>query len=159
MKQLGVVALAALLSGCINTDEAIFVDASLRDANGTIETSSLSTGFSGSFAIDLHLGLRASGPSEVQLGGFSVQNADRTTTIVQVLKTTSQPTFPVLVSPSDDDVTIQVAFGSEDNLLDNTSQEDLCAPEGVVIVAALQGSLRGSTISPVSAPFPVSGCP
>jgi len=147
------------LCGCINTDEAIFVEASIRDGSGSIETSSLSTGFSGSFAVDLHLGLRASGPSDVQLGGFSVQTADRLTTIVQVLKTTSQPAFPVFVTPSDDDLPVQVSFAATDNLLDNTAQEDLCAPEGVLIVGALQGSLRGSTISPASLPFQVSGCP
>jgi len=150
--------LGLLSSGCINTDPTVFVEGTISEATGTVESSTLSTGFSGSFQVNFHLGPRAADQSEVSLGSLSVANASQTATIVPVLEVTSSPTFPVTVL-IDGDTVVDFSFAAEDNLLDTETEADLCAPEGIRIVGAFEGSLRGATITPASEPFTVSGCP
>jgi hypothetical protein len=145
-------------TGCIDTDAAVFVDASISNPSATVSPETLGTTLAGRFDANLHLGPRASGPADVTLGTVSLLGADRTTTLVDVVAVATAPTFPVTV-PVDGDVFVAVTFVEQDNLLEASAYGELCAAGSVVISAALDDALRGGTISVVSEPFAPSGCP
>ena len=145
-------------TGCIDTDAAVFVDASIQDPSATVTPETLGTTLAGAFDVTLHLGPRASGPADVTLGAVSLLGADQTTTLVDVVAVETAPTFPVTV-PVDGDVFVTVTFAEQDNLLEASAYDELCAVGSVVISAALDDALRGGTISVVSEPFALSGCP
>ena len=145
-----------MASGCIDTDAAVFVDARIESPSATLQSATLASGLAGGFTLNLHLGPRASGPSEVSLGGFSMTGAAGTA--VDSLAVTTQPAFPVNVS-ADSDVAVQVSFDPNDNLIENADVPTVCAVQGLQLVAALDGSLRGGAFSVRSEPFVVSNCP
>lgn len=149
-------ALGAL--GCIDTDAAVFVAASIGAENATVAQQTLATTIAGSFALELHLGPRASDAAQVQLGAVSLMNADRTATHVDVLAISSSPAFPVHVSV-DNTVDVGVSFAAEDNLLEPAAYDELCSVGPVTLSLALDDSLRGGTTTVASAPFALSGCP
>ncbi len=154
--------IAALLTagatGCIDTDAAVFVDASIQDPVVALEGSVAAIGVSGSYTVKLHLGPRASGPSEVSLGAFSIMNASRDKTLVDVLKFVAKPSFPVSVAV-DSDTLVSVTMDEQDNVLMAETADALCQAGDIVISGALDDGLRGGTINPVSQPFAPTGCP
>ncbi|MBW2524441.1 MAG: hypothetical protein JRI23_09710 [Deltaproteobacteria bacterium] len=149
---------SVLLVGCIDTDPAVFVEAGIENAQATVAQETLATTIEGSFDVALHLGPRASGPADVGLGRVSVLSGDQASTLVDVLAVEPSPPFPVTV-PVDGDVRVAVSFAAADNLLEADDYDALCAAGAAVVSAALDDSLRGGTISAVSVPFVLAGCP
>ncbi len=154
--------LAALLAlgmaGCINTDAAVFVEASIVDPVVTLQGSPAAMGISGSYTVKLHLGPRASGPSEVGLGAFTIMNASRDKTLIDVLKLVAKPSFPVSVAV-DSDTLVSVSMSAEDNIQLVETTDALCQAGDIVISGALDDGLLAATINPVSEPFAPGGCP
>jgi hypothetical protein len=152
-----IIALAACLglltAGCPNTDAAVFVEASIEGMEATVEQSSLTTGIGGSFTLVLHLGPRADDASAIDINQLSFTNADRTTTVLEPLKFSTDSTLPVQVG-IDSDVRVNVTFvpdGADGNLVD--SSDMLCDPAGIAVAGSLSASLRGSNIPVHSLPF------
>jgi hypothetical protein len=141
-------ALAAPLLGCVNTDTAIFVDPTLSDPTATVTAGALGTSLSGSFTLDLHLGARAAGPSTVTLGQFSLLDATQTTTIVPSLTLTDDVPFPATVDQNSD-VVAHFTFNTGVDPLPATDKTALCAAGGVVVSGTIVDSLAGRSV-PVS---------
>ena len=163
MKRLGIlgllVALGSAAWGCgINTDPAVFVEASIESPSASLTQGTLVSTISGSLTVHLHLGPRAADASEVKLGVLSVQDPTRTTTFVPTLGVQTSPPFPVAVD-IDSDVVVAVSFAAQDNQLETATYDAVCAADNIVISGALDDSLRGGTISVASASFAPSGCP
>lgn len=150
--------MALLTGGCIDTDAAVFVEATISDAEGNVQQSSLASGIGGSFRVLFHLGPRASGPSEVALGGFSLTDAERAETLLPTLEVSTTPGFPLEV-PVDGDVAVQVTFAPDDNLLEPTALDGLCAPAGARVVGVFDDALRGGSVSVASEAILFVGCP
>jgi hypothetical protein len=142
------------LVACIDTDAAVFVEASVEDTMLAVQTNMLVTGLDGSFRVLLHLGPRASGPSEVGLVSFSVTDAAGNE-VVASLAGEPSPVFPVTVGV-DADVAVAVAVNGQE--LPVEAGPALCAGP-IVIVATLDDSLRGAILGARSVPFPATGCP
>ena len=149
--------LALLATGCPDTDAAVFVEASIEDPSVTVSQSSLAAGIGGSFTLLLHLGPRADDASEVDINQLSFTNADRTATVVESLKFSTDAQLPVQV-PIDSDVRVNITFlpdGSDGNLLDNA--DNFCDSAGMPIQIAAAGSLsdslRGTNLPVHSLPF------
>ncbi len=148
---LALFALAAPLAGCPNTDTAVFVDPTLDMPAATVTANALGTGITGgSFHLKLHLGARASGPSTVTLGAFSVTDATKTNTVVPQLDVASTTVFPVTVEP-DSDVDADFTFETGSKLLPADVGPKLCDPAGVVIHGTIDDALLG-TSTPMDSP-------
>ncbi len=158
MRLLALLLAAPPLLGCINTDPAVFVVPTLSTPAATVTEAALGTSFSGSFNLDLHLGPRASGPSKVTLGEFSIEDAAQTTPIVSALKLTSTTTFPVTVE-LDSDVNADFTFGTGKGVVVSSVATQLCATAGVVISGTIQDSLMDTSTPTFSPVFHPSGCP
>ncbi len=150
-------ALAAPLAGCPDDDAAVFVEASIASPAAGVGKETLGTVLGGSFELALHLGPRASGPSQVSPGAFAIQSADQTQTLVPTLAISSVPSFPVDVG-IDSDVVVQVSFGTGDGLLPADSYDEICAAGELVISGAIQDSLQDASTTVVSSPFLPDGC-
>jgi hypothetical protein len=146
---------APLLAGCPNTDTAVFVDPTIGTPTLDVGGSVLVTSIKGSFPLDLHLGARASGPSQVSIGQFEIQDAKKTGAIVTPLPLDSGSTqFPVTVEP-DSDVNVTLTFDEE------TKQETvtkLCDPAGVIITGTIEDSLQDTATPVESAVVHPTGC-
>ena len=154
---LGAAALGAT-SGCINTDAAVFVEASIDSSAASVQQSALSTGLGGQFELTFHLSARASGDSQVTLRTVSLSNADRSQTLAPSLKVTAAPAFPLVVLQAGDTV-VQVSYGADDNLFEASALGGLCEPAGVVVEVLFDDALLGATAVAHSQPFVVQGCP
>ena len=153
-----IVALAGMsLAGC-DPDTAVFVDASIPSAVLEVQQSSLSTAVAGTFIVQLHLGPRAAESSDVGLGQFSITDASGGQTLVPVLGFDASPPFPVTVDV-DSTVDVVATLSPDDNLVEAGAIDALCAPEGVVVVGALDEELSGGTIDVASEPVTLAGCP
>lgn len=150
--------LALGLAGCPNTDPSVFVDAEITDPKATVTPGALGTSLAGSFTLTLHLGARAADSSKVELGAFSIQSADRKTTIVEPLAASSTTTFPVTVDP-DSDVSAAFTFDTGKSPLPADVATELCAAGGVVISGVVDDSLKGGSTPFVSDAFHPTGCP
>lgn len=150
-------ALTFALASCIDTDAAVFVEGSVTGPALTVQSGALVTSVGGSFTIALHLGPRASGPSDVSLTKVSVADAARTVELIASLGVRTTPDFPVTV-PVDGDVLVNAIAAAEDNLLEEGAAEEICEAGPLVIVGVLDGGLRGGSITVVSEPFQPSGC-
>ena len=104
------------LAGCPDDDAAVFVEASIASPAATVEQETLGTVLGGGFDLALHLGPRATGPSQVSVGAFGLQNAEQSSTLVPTLSLAASPSFPVEVG-IDSDVVVAVSFGTGDGLL------------------------------------------
>jgi hypothetical protein len=156
-----IVFVGAPLLGCINTDAAVFVDPTLSAPAATvvIEPANQGTGImNGAFHLDLHLGARASGPSTVKLGEFSILDAAQTGPIVSPLNVASSTAFPVTVQ-LDSDVNADFTFDTGVKLLPATDATPLCAAAGVVISGTIDDSLMGTSTVTTSPVFHLGGCP
>jgi hypothetical protein len=150
-------ALAAPLSGCPDDDAAVFVEASIAGPAATVEQETLGTVLGGGFDLLLHLGPRASGPSEVSVGAFALQNADQSQTLVPTLSLSASPSFPVEVG-IDSDVVVGASFGTGDGLLPAAAYDEICGAGELVISGAIQDSLQDGSTTVVSSPFLPDGC-
>ena len=146
---LAVFALALGSAGCPNTDPAIFVDADLGAPVVGVEQGVLGASLSGTFTLVLHLGARASGASDVTFGTFSLQTADQSTTIVEVLPVVASQSSPVTVEP---DSTVEITFEitTGEDVLDAAIVDQICAGQ-VVVSGVIEDSLEGES-SPVVSP-------
>jgi hypothetical protein len=155
------VALLALVGtvGCISDDEAVvFVDANIVNPTASVMPGTLVTRFSGSFRLTLNLGPRASGPSKVSLGAFSIKGADEKTVIVSPLEAATTTVFPVEV-PVDGETSVEFTFDEQLSDMQGTSVKDqLCAASGIRIAGDIQDSLQSGSTPAVSAVFHPSGC-
>ena len=153
-----VVGLVLAPLGCVDTDPAVFVDTTIRAAQATVTAETLATTIDGSFALELHLGPRASDTAVVQLGAVSLTTADQAATLVDALAVTTSPSFPVNL-PIDSTIDVGVGFAAADNLLEPAAYDTLCGAGTVTVSVALDDSLRGGTTTAVSSPFALAGCP
>jgi hypothetical protein len=151
-------ALLALTAGCIDTDPAVFVEATVVDPAVTLTQGTLVSTVAGSFTLALHLGPRAADAAQVSLGVLSLASSDRTTTFVPTLAVHTAPSFPVTVEV-DGDVPIAVSFDAQDNQLETATYDAICAAGSVVITGAFDDSLRGATSLIGSQVITPSGCP
>lgn len=149
------VALSA--SGCPNTDAAVFVDAEIPAGSVAIEPQTLGVALSGGFTLSLHLSARASGPSEVSYGSFSLMNADQSETLIASLPLSASVAAPVDVDP-DTTVTVELSIDMGADLLDAALVDRICAGS-VVFSGVVDDSLRGGSTTAVSPPIVPSGCP
>lgn len=144
--------------GCIGDDEAVvFVDPSIVNPSASVSEVALGVSISGSFQLTLNLGPRASGPSKVSLGAFSIRSADETKSIGDPLEVTSSTVFPVEV-PVDGDVMVDFTFGTGAKTWLPDTKADLCIPGGIRIAGQIQDSLQSGQTPVESAVFQPSGC-
>lgn len=151
-------ALVALVAaGCPNTDAAVFVDAEIQGGSVAIEPQTLGVALTGGFTLSLHLSARASGPSEVSYGSFSLMNADQSETLIASLPLSASVAAPVDVEP-DATVTVELTIDMGADLLDAELVDRICAGP-VVFTGVVDDSLRGGSTTAVSPPIVPSGCP
>lgn len=136
----------------------MFVEASIGSPSATIGSVALGTTLAGSFVLNLHLGPRASGPSEVRVQKFAIANAARTAVIVDPLEVSSATTFPVTVEP-DGDVAVAFEFSTGKTTLAAETFDALCGAGGLRITGAIEDSLQDGATPVESEPFVPSGCP
>ncbi|WP_437853555.1 hypothetical protein [Sorangium sp. So ce363] len=149
---LAVAVLAVAASGCINTDAAVFVEPSIVSPGVTVFSHVLGTGMTGSFALQLHLGARASGPSRVAVRTFAITSADQKTSIIEPLPVETMAALPVEVAPdSDVFVPFNVDTGPQGGMLPADVAAALCAPEGIRITGAIEDSLEDGATPVASA--------
>ncbi len=155
---LPILALPILLAGCINTDATVFVDASIESATAAVSGGALGATVAGELKLKLHLGPRASGPSQVSLGAFAILDAKQSAEITSVQLGKSTTEFPVTVDlDSDVDATLPFDLGSK--TLPADIKTKLCDQAGVVVRGTIQDSLLGGAtpfFSPIVHP---TGCP
>jgi len=142
---------------CVNTDAAVFVDPTLTQAEATVSGGTLGTSVKGSFQLSLHLGPRATGPSQVNPGTFSILDAEQKGSIVSPLPVVSTTTFPVTVE-LDSDVDVAFTFDTGAKPLPADVMPKLCDPAGVVLGGAIEDSLQNHATPFASAVFHPSGC-
>ncbi|NUO49447.1 MAG: hypothetical protein HOV80_11380 [Polyangiaceae bacterium] len=149
------VALALIAStgpglGCIDTDTAVFVDATLGAPTLSVTGSGLGASLGGSFALELHLGARASGPSDVTFTSFSLKAADDTV-LVESLPVAPDKPSPVEVQPgSDVAVTFTIDTGSD--VIASDVKDRICAGQ-VKISGVIDDSLESGSSPIESEPF------
>jgi hypothetical protein len=148
----------ALVAGCdVDTDAVVFVDPSISAPSATVDGSTLGTSLSGGFGLELHLGPRASGASQVTIGQFSIQGSDQKTTIVSPLEVTADKSFPVTVDV-DSDVDVAFTFDTGAKLLEKEKAAELCPADGIIVSGVIQDSLQDGATPVYSAAFHASGC-
>jgi hypothetical protein len=130
-------------SGCIDTDAAVFVEASIAAPSAAVSGSTLGTSLDGSFALNLHLGPRASGAGEVSWEAFTMTNADQSVEVI-ALEVVADRAQPVTVEP-DSDVGVAFSFSTGANPLPVAKKDELCAAGGLRIKAVIRDSLQGVT--------------
>jgi hypothetical protein len=148
-----IVLFAPLLLGCPNTDAAVFVDPSIVSPSLTAGKSVLQSGITGGgFTLELHLGPRASGPSTVTLGEFSVMDAHEMNTFVPALKVQdTDSAWATGKATVQLDSTLTTAFTLPMQTVDITQ---ICSAGMVVIAGTIDDSLQGRQEPVYSAPFP-----
>ncbi len=151
-------ALPVALAGCINTDAAVFVEPTIESPAATVKGGALGVTIEGNFTLKLHLGPRASGPSTVKLGAFSILDAKQSAAITSVQIGTTSTQFPATVD-LDSDVTASLPFdlGSK-TLPEDPDKARLCDPAGVVIGGTIEDSLLGGSTPFFSSIIHPSGC-
>jgi|SRR5687767_1567368 hypothetical protein len=142
-------------AGCVDTDPAVFVDATVGGATLTVQGGGLGVTLSGVFALELHLGARASGPSDVTFSSFSLKAADDTV-LVESLPVSPDKPSPVAVEPgSDVAVTFTIDTGAD--TLPADLKDRICGGQ-VKIAGVLEDSLESES-SPVESPLFSASCP
>lgn len=154
---LPLLALPIFLAGCVNTDATVFVDASLESATAAVGGGALGATVAGELALKLHLGPRASGPSQVTLGAFSILDANQEAEITAVVLGASSTEFPVTVD-LDSDVSATLPYSLGSKTLPAEAKAKLCDAAGVVFRGTIQDSLRGGSTPFFSAVVHPTGC-
>lgn len=147
---------SALLVGCIDTDTAVFVDATIDSPGVEVGDEALGVTLSGEFQLTLHLGARASGPSEVSYASFSLKTASGTVVVESLPVSPSLPS-PADVEPGGTDTVVTFTIDTGTDLLPAELKEQLCA-EQVVIAGIIEDSLATTGTPVESEPFDVNGC-
>lgn len=155
-----VAAVVFACSGCdIDTDAAVFVEPSIASPSATVGTTAFGTTLSGGFTLKLHLGPRATDPSTVSLGAFSLLGSDQKTQHVSPLEVASTTTFPVTVD-IDGDASADFTFDTGNAPLPKEKAAELCGAGGLVVSGVIQDSLQSGGSTPVYSPvFDPAGCP
>jgi hypothetical protein len=149
--------LALLAAACVDTDAAVFVEPTVEGAEAKVAGGVLGVALTGSFHLKLHLGPRATGPSEVSLLSAKILDAQQKGEIIGALPVSSTTTFPVTVD-LDSDVDVPFTFDTGKNPLPAELETALCDPAGVVLGGAIQDSLQTGSTAFASAVFHVTGC-
>jgi hypothetical protein len=89
-----VLAAATALGACVD-EEGVLLDAGLSGPAVAIEATALTTEIEGSFEMHLELGERASDPTTVNIGTFSLERDGRV--LVNPLDIVTNPQFPIEV--------------------------------------------------------------
>lgn len=150
-----VLVLLPLLSSC-NTDAAVFVDPDVEEPAVTVTKAALGTSLTGTFTLTLHLSARASGPSNVTVGAFSLKKTDGTTVLVDNLPYAADTPNPVAVA-EDSTTTVKITIDSGSKLLDAAVHDALCAGD-VILAGVIEDSLLTTSTPVESDPFTPS-CP
>lgn len=150
-------ALPLLLAACVNTDAAVFVEPTIESPSATVAGGALGVTISGNFTLKLHLGPRASGPSQVTLGAFSILDSKQSAAITAVQLGSSSTQFPATVN-LDSDVSAALPFTLGSKTLPADAKAKLCDPAGVVIGGTIQDSLLGGSTPFFSAIVHPAGC-
>jgi hypothetical protein len=149
-------AFSAVLSiAACNTDPAVFVDAEVVQPTLAVDPGVLGASVSGGFVLSLHLGARASGPSEVTLGALSVVDASGNV-VYEPLPATPSESSPITVEP---DSTVEITFAVDSGAepVSDAVLQALCAGN-VAIRVVLEDSLESGSSPIDSEPFAVVGC-
>jgi hypothetical protein len=149
--------LPILLAACVNTDAAVFVDPTIETPVATVAGGALGVTISGNFKLNLHLGPRATGPSTVTLGAFSILDAGQKAAITSIQIGSTSTQFPATVE-LDSDVTAAMPFDLGGKTLPADAKAKLCDAAGVIIGGTIQDSLLGGStpfFSPIIHP---AGC-
>ena len=154
---LPLLALPIFLAGCVNTDPSVFVDASLERASGAVQGGALGATVEGELVLKLHLGPRASGPSQVGLGAFAILDAGQKAAITSIVLGTSATKFPVTVD-LDSDVTAALPYTLGSKTVPAETRAKLCDAAGVVFRGTIQDSLLGGSTPFFSAVVHPTGC-
>ena len=138
---------AASLGGCVE-QEGVLLEASLASPSLTVSASPLTTELTGSFDIELALGERASDPTTVKLGTFSLERDGEV--LLNPLDFVTNPTFPL-------DVGVGESKHVDATLNDSEGEPELattlCAAE-LAIVGTLTDTLGDDhPLTLRSAPF------
>jgi hypothetical protein len=144
----GAVALSPSVT-CVDTDPAVFVAAELDTPAMTVQASALGVALSGSFTLELHLGARASGTSEVTVGAFSLRTADQSEVLLESLPVASAQPAPYEVEPGSD-VTVNFTIEPGGDTFPLELRDRLCGGP-VVITGVIEDSLESGS-SPVESP-------
>ena len=142
---------------CADTDPAVFVDAKLESPSVAVKQLTLGASLSGHADLALHLGARASGPSSVSLGAFSIDSADELQTLVSPLPVVAEMATPVAVAAGSDAV-VGLSFDSGTSLVDKAKASALCAGP-IRISGVIQDSLEPQATPVVSEAFSASCAP
>jgi hypothetical protein len=145
------------LTSCIDTDTAIFVEPSIENPSLTVVDGPLGATLGGSFDVVLHLGARASGPSETEFVSFSVKSADESEVLVENLPVSASASLPVTVEPGGEDVIVSFEIAQEGDVLDPSLVDALCAGN-VVFSVVIEDSLSTTSTPVISAPLQPGGC-
>lgn len=146
---------ALSVAGCIDTDTAVFVDATLDNPSLAVGEETLGASLNGSFDLTLHLGARASGTSTVTVQSFSLATEDGTV-IVESLPVSS-PAGAITVEPGGTDTVVPFTIDTGSDLLDAAVKDQICAGP-VVVTGVIDDSLATSATPVESEPFSASGC-
>lgn len=154
---LPLLALPIFLAACVSTDATVFVDPSLESATAAVAGGALGATVTGELGLKLHLGPRASGPSQVTLGAFAILDADQKAEITAIVLGASATEFPVTVD-LDSDVSATLPYSLGSKTLPAEAKTKLCDPAGVVVRGTIQDSLLGGATPFFSAVVHPTGC-
>jgi len=141
-----------LLTSCVD-EEGVLLSADLESPAVTVATSALVTEVAGDFAIQLSLGDRASDPTTVELGTFSLQRDGNV--LLNPLELDTEPAFPITVGVGGSK-RVLVTVGPQE--ADVEIGESLCSGE-LEVVGTLTDSLGDDRpVTLASGPFQPS-CP
>ena len=154
---LPLLALPIFLTGCVSTDPTVFVDASLESVSAAVQGGALGATIAGELGLKLHLGPRASGPSQVSLGAFAILDAGQKADITAIVLGASATEFPVTVD-LDSDVSATLPYSLGSKTVPAEAKAKLCDPAGVVVRGTIQDSLLGGSTPFFSAVVHPTGC-
>lgn len=144
------------VAGCIDTDTAVFVDATIDNPTLAVTPDTLGFYLAGSYELTLHLGARASGPSSVSYQSFSLAS-EGGTIIIESLPVTPSAEAPVSVEPGGTDTVVSFTIDTGDDPLASALLDQVCAGP-LIITGVIDDSLATSATPVESEPFSPSGC-
>jgi len=149
------VGLATLGTAC-NLDAAVFVEPSIESPRLALEGGVLGSSLAGEFTLTLHLGARASGPSEVTFGAFSLVDANGEVVLDGLPVAPSRPS-PIAVEPDSDEIVVFTIDSGDEPIADAIATA-ICAGE-VAIRGTLEDSLESGSSPVESELVAATGCP
>jgi hypothetical protein len=152
---LAVLGLGGLGTAC-NLDAAVFVEPAIESPRLAVEGGVLGSALQGEFTLTLHLGARASGPSEVSFGAFSLVDADGLIVLDGLPVEPSRPS-PILVEPDSDEVVVFTIDSGDEPIADSLTAA-ICAGD-LAIRGILEDSLESGSSPVESELFVATGCP